>query len=69
MMKSESTDLLSQARVMAATGKCIEAIAQLDAEERQRVVFGLVITTLGDSAQDKRVVAGIIDRMSAEMKR
>lgn len=68
-MKNASADLLSQARVMAATGKCIEAIAQLDAEERKRVVFGLVITTLVDSAQDKRVVAGIIEKMNEEMKR
>ena len=42
---SKPVDFASQARVMGVTAKCLEVIGPLSTEERQRVIFGLVIAT------------------------
>lgn len=63
-------DFASQARVMSATAKCLEVIGPLTLDERQRVIFGLVIATLDDKEPShKRMIDSLLSKMAEEVRR
>jgi hypothetical protein len=63
-------DFASQARVMTATAKCLEALEPLTPDERQRAIFGLVITTLDErDPKDQSTIQRLIARVAEEVKR
>lgn len=69
-MNDKKTDLLSQARTMAASAKCLEVFAPLTTQERRQVIIGLVLSTLEeDSPRDQKIVQDLLAKMAAEVKR
>lgn len=69
-MKSPAMDLAKQARVMAASSKCLEALAPLSPDERHRVMFGLVIATIDVEGENGRLaIENLLSKMTEEMKR
>lgn len=61
-------DLAKQARQMAATAKCLEVLAPLDADEQRQVVFGLVISTLSHSPKTEAAIGELLERMLQRVK-
>lgn len=69
-MNEQRQDLLSQARTMAASAKCLEVFAPLTTQERRQVILGLVLSTLDeDSPRDQRIVQDLLSKMAEEVKR
>lgn len=63
-------DFAVQARVMSVTAKCLEALAPLTPDERQRVIMGLVITTLHEGdPRHQRMIESLLAKMAEEVKR
>lgn len=67
---SKPMDFASQARVMSAIAKCLEALGALTVDERQRAIFGLVIATLDDKEPShKRMIDSLLSKMAEEVRR
>jgi hypothetical protein len=63
-------DFSSQARVMTATAKCLEALNSLTGDERKRAMFGVIVHTLEENdPEHKKVIQSILEKMAAEVRR
>jgi hypothetical protein len=60
-----SRDYVEMAAEMAATAKCMEVLAPLPKDGRDRVILGLFVVMLGESNEGRKAVSELLARVQA----